>query len=127
MIRWTAAAAAALALAAAFPGDPKETRLAAYDRGLDFLRAKAVEGKWGPPGKADPGITALVLTAFVERPGGTAEKDRSVVDAALAWLKSLQKPDASSSESGSSVFFWREERTLRQLIHFCQPNNAGRA
>lgn len=112
MPRTTAVAAALLALAsplvlvertawaqeAAKPAAPKEAaskdaRLAAYDRGLDWLRAKSVEGKWGPPGKAEAGITALVLTAFLERPGGVAGKDRAVVDASLAWLLSLQKPD----------------------------------
>jgi squalene-hopene/tetraprenyl-beta-curcumene cyclase len=101
MIRWTAALALALAAAA---GDPKEARVAAYDRGLDFLRSKAVEGKWGPPGRADAGMTALVLTAFMERPGGPTEKDRPAVDAAFAWLKSLQKPDGGIYEGGQANY-----------------------
>ncbi len=88
------------------PQDPKapDARLASYDRGLGWLRARAVEGKWGPPGKADPGITALSLTAFLERPGGVAEKDRAVVDAALAWLLSLQKPDGGIYEGGNANY-----------------------
>jgi squalene-hopene/tetraprenyl-beta-curcumene cyclase len=73
--------------------DAKSARLAAFDRGLAFLASAAREGKWGPPGSADPGVTALVATAFLERPGGVPEKDRPLVDGAVAWLRSLQKPD----------------------------------
>jgi squalene-hopene/tetraprenyl-beta-curcumene cyclase len=101
MIRWTAALALALA---AVPGDPRETRLAAYEKGLDFLRSKAVEGKWGPPGKADPGITALVASAFLERPGGVAEKDRALVDGAAAWLRGMQKPDGGIYDQGNANY-----------------------
>jgi squalene-hopene/tetraprenyl-beta-curcumene cyclase len=87
------AAPTAVAQEAAKPADPKEARIAAYDRGLAFLQSKAVEGKWGSPAGPDAGITALVVTAFLERPGGVAEKDRATVDAALNWLLSLRKPD----------------------------------
>ena len=97
MLRWTAA----LALALAFPLEtPKETRLAAYEKGLAFLRSKAVEGKWGPPGKADPGVTALAVSAFLERPGGADPKDRALVDGAAAWLRSMQKPDGGIYDQG---------------------------
>ena len=82
----------------------RAARLAAYDRGLEFLRGKAVEGKWGPPGKADPGVTALVLTAYLERPGGVAEKDRALVDGAAAWLLSLQKADGGIYEEANANY-----------------------
>src|SRR5690349_1828302 len=107
MLRTTAVLALVLAAAPAAPavfaapaaeGNGKEARAAAYDRGLEWLRGKAVEGKWGPPGKAEAGITALALTAFLERPGGVAEKDRALVDASLAWLLSLQKADGGVYE-----------------------------
>ncbi len=77
---------------------------AAYDRGLGFLRGKAVEGRWGPPGKADPGVTALVATAFLERPGGVGEKDRGLVDGAVAWLRSMQKPDGGIYDQGNANY-----------------------
>jgi len=101
MTRWTAALALALVAA---PGDPKETRLAAYEKGLDFLRSKAVEGRWGPPGKADPGITALVASAFLERPGGVAAKDRALVDGALDWLRGMQKADGGIYDQGNANY-----------------------
>lgn len=105
------AAAALLALAPASlpqearaPDDPAKVRLAAYDRGLEFLRKKAVGGKWGPPGKADPGITALVLTAFLGRPGGLPEGDRALADGAAAWLLSLQKKDGGIYEDANGNY-----------------------
>lgn len=105
MMRWTAVLALALA---AVPGDPpggtKETRVASYEKGLSFLRAKAVEGKWGPPGKVDPGVTALVATAFLERPGGADPKDKALVDGAVAWLRSLQKADGGIYDQGNGNY-----------------------
>jgi squalene-hopene cyclase-like protein/prenyltransferase/squalene oxidase-like repeat protein len=86
------------------PADTKAARTAAYDRGLEFLRSRAVEGKWGPPAKADPGVTALAATAFLERPGGVAEKDRPVVDAAVAWLRSLQKANGGIYEEANGNY-----------------------
>jgi squalene-hopene/tetraprenyl-beta-curcumene cyclase len=86
------------------PADAKATRLAAYDRGLAFLASKAVEGRWGPPGKADPGVTALAATAFLERPGGAAEKDRGTIDGAVAWLRGLQKADGGVFEQGNANY-----------------------
>ena len=90
---------------AAPPVAEKESPAAlAYGKGLAFLRARAVEGKWGPPGKADPGITALVLTAFLERPGGPSEKDGPLVDGAVAWLRSLQKEDGGIYEDANGNY-----------------------
>lgn len=84
--------------------DPAAARAAAYGKGLAFLRSKAVEGKWGPPGAADPGITALVLTAFLERPGGVAKEDQPLVDGAVAWLLSLQKEDGGIYETANGNY-----------------------
>lgn len=76
----------------------------AYERGLAWLRGRAVDGKWGPPGKADPGVTSLVVTAFLERPGGMGEEDAERVDAALDWLLSLQKEDGGIYEQGNANY-----------------------
>jgi squalene-hopene/tetraprenyl-beta-curcumene cyclase len=84
--------------------DPKEARLAAYDRGLDFLRSRAKDGSWGFQGKANPGVSALATTAFLDRPGGVAAKDKAVVDAALAYLLSLQKPDGGIYDGGDANY-----------------------
>ena len=92
-----AAAALVAVCAPAFPEGAApagmESRRAAYEKGLEFLRARAADGKWGVQGKPEPGITALALTAFLEGPGGVQEKDRALVDGAAAWLVSLQKAD----------------------------------
>jgi len=74
------------------------------EKGLALLRSKAVDGKWGPPGKSDPGVTALVLTAFLERPGGPAEADRPLVDAGIAWLLTLQKEDGGIYDKGNGNY-----------------------
>ena len=91
---------------AAAPGaaSTKESRAAALEKGLALFRSKAVDGKWGPPGKSDPGVTALVLTAFLERPGGPAESDRPLVDAGIAWLLTLQKEDGGIYDKGSANY-----------------------
>jgi squalene-hopene/tetraprenyl-beta-curcumene cyclase len=112
------ACAAALAPAALLPtpvparaeggaapaADPREAGRAAFDRGLAFLRGRAVEGKWGPAGKADPGVTAIVLTAFLERPGGLDPKDAALVDKALDWMLGLQKADGGIYDQGNGNY-----------------------
>ena len=93
-----AAAALACTPAPAAPAAPEmSVAEAAYKKGLEFLRSRAVDGKWGVQGKPEPGVTALVLTAFLEGPGGVQEKDRALVDGAAAWLVSLQKADGADA------------------------------
>jgi len=127
------------------PADPRQTRLAAYDRGLAFLRKAAVEGRWGPPVKADPGVTALVLTAFLERPGGLPEGDRALADGAAAWLLSLQRKDGGIYEEGNgnyttslavqALLLHGKERhreavdralSFLRRMQFCEDGGAGR-
>jgi len=114
-MRTIAAAALAALLAApaparaeesapAAPPSGREAARAGHERGLAFLRSKAVEGKWGVGGRPEPGITALVVTAFLESPGGVPGKDRALVDGAVAWLASLQKEDGGIYEQGNANY-----------------------
>ena len=101
------ALAAVLALAAApqdAPANPKAVRSAAYEKGLAFLRSRAVEGKWGVGGKPEPGITALAVGTFLGRPGGMDPKDAPLVDGAVAWLRSLQKEDGGIYDKGNGNY-----------------------
>lgn len=62
---------------------------ASYDRALDYLAKARVGDGWASamkPDAADPSITAMVLTGFLERPGGVRDADRALVDSALAYV-----------------------------------------
>lgn len=73
-------------------GLSKETRKSvqtAMDRGVRFLRhTQNAEGHWG-----DPGITALILTAFFRSHRKYGPEDGPWVRNPVAFLVSCQKPD----------------------------------
>jgi squalene-hopene/tetraprenyl-beta-curcumene cyclase len=72
-----------------------EGLLAAYDRGLDFLRAAAPEGNF-----MDPGLTGIAAAPFVNRPGGIREEDAEFVDGLLDYILSFQKADGGIYDKG---------------------------
>lgn len=62
---------------------------ATYDKALDFLAKSMVGDGWASamkPDAADPSISAMVLTCFLERPGGVREADEALVDRALRFV-----------------------------------------
>ncbi len=65
-----------------------EDALAAYDRGLDYLKTR-FEGK----DFGDPGLTGLATAAFLRRPGGVRPGDRELVKSCLDSLVAHQKPN----------------------------------
>ncbi|MEM7306200.1 MAG: prenyltransferase/squalene oxidase repeat-containing protein [Planctomycetota bacterium] len=68
---------------------------AALARGAAFLVGAAEEGRWGFPGKPDPGITAMVTGALLATPEPRTPEVQAAIDGALEWLVSLQKEDGS--------------------------------
>ncbi len=73
----------------------REAALKAMERGASFLLAVAEDGRWGMPGYADPGITAMVLSALAGLPEPRSEEVEEALDRGLTWLVSLQKEDGS--------------------------------
>lgn len=89
------------------PVDPSpEGRRAAYERGLVLLRKAEHEGGgWGPPGYGrEPGMTAMVACALLQRPGGPDPEDGKRVTRSLDFLLSLQKEDGGIYEKSNAVF-----------------------
>lgn len=98
LLKQAAAPAAPAAKVSALPqftAVDRAAALKAIDRGADFLAAASDAGKWGAPGKPDAGVTAMVLGALQCRPAPRPEAQQELIDAGLAWLASLQKPDGS--------------------------------
>ena len=68
---------------------------ASYDRGLDFLSGTLKDGVLLHEGKPQIGMSAIALTAFLERPGGLRDKDRAAVDKGLATVAKTLEEDGS--------------------------------
>jgi squalene-hopene/tetraprenyl-beta-curcumene cyclase len=71
------------------PENSSQAIVAAYDRGLDFLKAAAPGGNF----HQDPGLTGLAAATFHERPGGLREEDREFVKGLTDFVLSFQKED----------------------------------
>ena len=68
----------------------------ALERGALYLVfLKNEDGRWGPPGETDAGLTAMVLGALQSLPAPRPDSVQQTIDAGLAWLVSLQKDDGS--------------------------------
>lgn len=68
---------------------------AAIDRGAKYLAAQADVGKFGAQGKPDAGLTAMAVGALIATPVPRAKEVQATIDAGIAWLLMLQKPDGS--------------------------------
>lgn len=69
--------------------------LAAMKRGALFLIAVGDKGKFGAPGRADAGLTAMALSALQVLPKPRPEAVQIQIDAGLAWLVSLQQENGA--------------------------------
>ncbi|MCP3917250.1 MAG: hypothetical protein GY711_17010 [bacterium] len=79
-----------------FSDAKKEEVDRARTRGMNFLLKSQVEpGRWGAPGQADAGLTAMVLGALLSGPQPRPEALQSACDQGLVWLAGLQKKDGS--------------------------------
>ncbi len=67
----------------------------AIDRGARFLAAQGDNGKFGAPGKPDAGLTAMAIGGLIAAPVPRSKEVQSAIDAGVAWLLSLQKPDGA--------------------------------
>lgn len=67
----------------------------ALKRGALYLLAVSDEGRWGPPGEPEAGLSAMVLGALQALPEPRPEHVQSAIDDGLAWLVSLQDADGS--------------------------------
>ena len=75
------------------PAD-RERVLQALERGAAFLAESTTdEGEWGAMGRGDAGVTAMVAGALLALPEPRPASVQSAIDAALARLRGLQKPD----------------------------------
>lgn len=68
---------------------------AAIDRGSRYLAAQGDNGKFGAQGKPDAGLTAMAIGGLIAAPVPRSKEVQSAIDAGVAWLISLQKPDGS--------------------------------
>lgn len=69
--------------------------LASMKRGALFLIAVGDNGKFGAPGRADAGLTAMALSALQVLPKPRPEAVQAQIDAGLAWLVSLQQENGA--------------------------------
>jgi len=67
----------------------------ALKRGALFLLAISDQGRWGPPGEPEAGLTAMVLGALQALPEPRPEGVQAAIDDGLTWLVSLQQADGS--------------------------------
>jgi squalene-hopene/tetraprenyl-beta-curcumene cyclase len=68
----------------------------ALERGAKFLLGEAIEpGRFGFEGRADPGITAMVVGALLVVPEPRSPEVERTIQAGLDWLVGLQRPDGS--------------------------------
>lgn len=82
----------------ALPGFSQADRagtLAAIERGVRFLSQAGPEGRFGPPGRPDAGISAMALSALQSLPEPRPAEVQKAIDQGLAWLISLQDRDGS--------------------------------
>ncbi len=68
---------------------------AAIDRGARYLATQADAGKFGAQGRPDAGLTAMAIGALIAAPAPRAKEVQATIDAGIAWLLMLQKPDGS--------------------------------
>lgn len=87
-------AQAARALPAYTPAAAAEIE-ASMERGARFLLAVAEDGRWGGPGYADAGLTAMATGALQQLAEPRPKAIQDVIDANLDWLVSLQNEDGS--------------------------------
>ena len=64
-------------------------------RGARFLIAAGEGARWGAPGAPDAGLTAMVTSALLEVPQPRPADIQAVIDDALGWLVTHQKPNGS--------------------------------
>jgi squalene-hopene/tetraprenyl-beta-curcumene cyclase len=88
-------AATAIADLPEFTPAERERALESMLRGARFLVGVADKGRWGTPGQADPGVTAMVLAALEGLPEPRPEDVQATIDAGLAWILSKQHEDGS--------------------------------
>ncbi len=69
--------------------------LAAMKRGALFLIAVGDKGRFGAPGRADAGLTAMALSGLQCLPKPRPEAVQEQIDAGLAWLVSLQQENGA--------------------------------
>lgn len=80
----------------AFEPATRDAARAAMRRGAEFLVGAQVEpGRWGAPGRADAGLTAMVVGALASLPAPRPAAVDEAVDEGLDWLVSLQHEDGS--------------------------------
>src|SRR5206468_7082273 len=70
------------------------------DRGLDFLAGKAKDGVFNVRTIPQVGVTGLCVLPMIERPGGMREKDKPIVDGALAYLATSIGEDGGVNKIG---------------------------
>jgi squalene-hopene/tetraprenyl-beta-curcumene cyclase len=75
---------------------------AAIDRGLSWLTSE-IDDKGGWRTEYGPGITGLVVAAYLRQPGGSYTADSAEVATALDWLASLQQDDGSIFDADSQL------------------------
>lgn len=67
----------------------------ALKRGALYLLAVSENGRWGPPGEPEAGLTAMVLGGLQALPEPRPEAVQAGIDNGLEWLVSLQDADGS--------------------------------
>ena len=67
----------------------------ALKRGALYLLAVSENGRWGPPGEPEAGLTAMVLGALQALPEPRNADVQKAIDDGLTWLVSLQAEDGS--------------------------------
>ncbi|MCA8980107.1 MAG: hypothetical protein KDC14_08785 [Planctomycetes bacterium] len=78
-----------------FSAADREQTLDALRRGALYLLAVSENGRWGPPGEPEAGLTAMVLGGLLALPEPRPEHVQWAIDSGLAWLVSLQDEDGS--------------------------------
>ena len=79
-------------------GDAAAKGRAAVEKGQTYLRAQqGLDGAWGVPGMrpAEPGITAIVVTALLRTTPGATRATQPAIWKGLDYLLAKQKPDGA--------------------------------
>jgi len=63
--------------------------------GARYLIKNSMDGKWGAPGQADAGLTAMVIAALQVVPEPRPDDIRQVIEDGLAWIATMQREDGS--------------------------------
>ena len=64
-------------------------------KGARFLLLTSEGGRWGAPGQADAGLTAMVIASLQAVPTPRPDDIQKVIDEGLQWIASLQRKDGS--------------------------------